>query len=86
MRQPVGRLRLCNLLRTAVSRELDRRDPGGKLRKRVRQPLVLLLAGGKLFVGQADVLCRCARYAVKARRCKAGLAQCRRRGGLRGCR
>ena len=65
MCQPVGGLRLCDLLRAAVGCQPD----GGRLpRKRcelVRQALVLLLADGELFVCQTDVFLRRACRAVE---------------------
>ena len=83
VRQPVGGLRFCNLLRAAVGRKPDGRRFACKRCKFVCQALVLLLTGGKLFIRQADVFCRRACYAVEAGLCEAGFTQRRRCGIIR---
>ena len=80
MCQPVGGLRLRDLLRAAVGCQPD----GGRFRRKLREPVrqtpVLLLAGRELFVRQADVFLRRACYAVEARLREAVFAQRGRRG------
>ena len=80
MYQPVGRLRLGDLLRAAVKGQLQRGllfSKCGQLRKLFG---VLLFAGGNGLVGPADILRRRALHAVKRGQGEARLTQCRAHG------
>ena len=83
MCQPVCGLRLRDLLRAAIGCQPDGGHVTRKRCELVRQTLVLLLAGGELFVRQADVFLRRACCTVEAGRREAVFAQRGRCGVIR---
>ena len=80
VRQPVGGLRLGDLLRAAVAGQLDGRLLRAERAERIAEARILLLARREFLVRHPDLLCRSAVRAFKAQLGEARLAQNRADG------